>query len=61
MERGDIRPCHVVLDVYVHHFMKLTLKAKRPRFADGDRLLPLHEKWGEEGVRLLAFRADHQP
>ena len=61
MEKGDIRPCHVVLDVYVHHFMKLTLKARRPRFADADKLVPLGEKWGEEGARLLAYRADHQP
>jgi GT2 family glycosyltransferase len=61
MERGDIRPCQVVLDVYVHHFMKLTLKSRRPRFADADRLVSLGEKWGEEGERLLAFRADHQP
>jgi hypothetical protein len=61
LEMGDIRPCHVVLDVFVHHFIKVTLKSRRPAFADADRIVPVREKWGEEGERLLAFRADHQP
>ncbi len=61
MEKGDIRPCHVALDVYIHHFMKLTMKSRRPAFADQANLIPLAQKWGEEAARLLAYRADHEP
>jgi GT2 family glycosyltransferase len=57
-EKGDIRPCHVALDVYVHHFMKLTLKSRRPVFADQANLISLEQKWGPEAARLLAHRAD---
>lgn len=61
MEKGDIRPCHVALDVYIHHYMRLTLKATRVPFVDGANLVSIEEKWGAEGKRLLAFRADRLP
>ncbi len=58
LERGDIRPCHVALDVYVHHYVRLTLRGSRAPFLDADRLVSLDDKWGREtAARLLAMRA----
>lgn len=48
---GDMKACHIALGVYIHHFGKMTLKygRKKPvRFADGDALIQLHEKWPRE-------------
>lgn len=48
---GDMKPCHIALGIYIHHFGKMTLKygRKKPvRFADGGALIQLHEKWTEE-------------
>ncbi len=47
VEVGDIKPVHVALGVFNHHFIKLTLKSPRPAFKDQARLISLEEKWGE--------------
>ncbi len=47
-ERGDLRPCHIALGVYVHHYIRLTLRSRPPPFADRARFLALEEKWGAE-------------
>jgi len=44
-ERGDVRPCHVALGVYVHHYIRLTLKRTRVPFADRDQLIRVEDKW----------------
>ncbi len=61
MEKGDVKPCHVALDVYIHHFMKLTLKSRRPVFADQANLISIEQKWGPEAKKLLSFCADYRP
>lgn len=45
LEQGDIKPIHVVLGVFHHHFERLTLKARPPAFADKDNLIKLEDKW----------------
>jgi GT2 family glycosyltransferase len=49
-ERGDLRPCHVALGVYVHHYVRLTLKSRPPPFADRALFQGIEEKWGPEVV-----------
>lgn len=50
MEVGDIRPVHIALGVFNHHFIRLTVKAGPPPFKDGDKLIPLEEKWDRESI-----------
>ena len=50
---GDIRPLHLALDVFVHHYIRLTLRTPYPPFADRDRLIELGDKWPAEARRAL--------
>ena len=54
LARKDIKPIHLALGVYFHHFSRLTLKSKHfVPFADAGTLIPLEEKWGPEKESLL--------
>ncbi|WP_051710429.1 glycosyltransferase family 2 protein [Andreprevotia chitinilytica] len=44
-EVGDIKPLSICLDVFVHHYIRLTFKAGYPPFADRDNLISLDDKW----------------
>jgi len=50
---GDIRAAHIALDVFVHHYIRLTLKGKHPPFADRANFVNLSDKWSEEDRRCL--------
>jgi len=50
---GDIKPVHIALDVFVHHYIRLTCKAGYPPFADRNQLRPLQEKWSEHELAYL--------
>ena len=50
---GDVKPVHVVLGAFNHHFVRLTSKSKPPRFADGDNIISVEKKWGAELPGLL--------
>lgn len=47
-ELGDIRPMHIALDCFNHHYIRLTLRGGYPPFADRERLVPLDQKWTPE-------------
>lgn len=53
IEVGDIKPCHVALGAYIHHYIRLTSKyAVKPRpFADLHKLIRLDEKWTRDQLR----------
>ena len=46
-EHGDIQPVHIALDVFVHHYIRLTEGVSYPPFVDRARLIPLEDKWSE--------------
>lgn len=48
IEVGDIKPCHIALDTFNHHYIRLTFKTKYPAFKDIKNLISLDEKWGKE-------------
>lgn len=50
---GDIKPVHVCLDVFVHHYIRLTIKAGYPPFADRANLISLSDKWTAEDMQYL--------
>lgn len=45
VDHGDIRALHIALDVFVHHYIRITVRANPPAFADADRLIPMDAKW----------------
>jgi len=54
LTHGDIAPVQILLDVYMHHYIRLTLKArKRPPFADVNNLIQLSDKWSLEQLARL--------
>ena len=52
LEFADIKPCHIALDVFNHHYIRLTQKAKPPVFADAASIIKLEEKWSKEELAL---------
>lgn len=61
LEVGDIKPVHVALGVFIHHYIRLTVKSTRAPFADKDKLISVEQKWGEDTMRyyckdINAFR-----
>lgn len=55
---GDIKPIHVCLDSFVHHYIKLTNKSKPPIFVDSKNLISLQEKWGDESKNHISLLND---
>ena len=51
IETGDIRPVHIALGVFVHHYIRLTVKSGSPSFKDRNIAIPLNEKWGECDIK----------
>ncbi len=51
--QGDIKPMMLATGVYIHHYQRLTAKAKYPRFADADNLISLQQKWGSKEQEYL--------
>jgi len=50
---GDIKPVHICLDVFVHHYIRLTVKAGYPSFADRNNLRNLKDKWSAAELEML--------
>lgn len=48
IEAGDIKPVHICLGTFHHHFIRLTVRSKPPRFADEGSLISLEKKWGDK-------------
>ena len=53
IEVKDVKPMHLILGVYLHHYIRLTAKRKRPPFTDRDNLVTIEEKWGKETAKEL--------
>lgn len=54
IEHGDVRPVHIALDVFVHHYIRVTLRSRPPAFADADRLIPMETKWTADESRRFS-------
>ncbi len=54
LESGDIKPIHILLGVYFHHYGRLTIKRKNHYpFVDKMNIITPEEKWGKEMDALL--------
>ncbi|MBL0418916.1 glycosyltransferase [Ramlibacter sp. AW1] len=61
LSHGDIRDVHIVLDCFVHHYIRLTLRGKRTPFADAGQLIPLERKWAAADLALLPTLEEELP
>lgn len=50
---GDVKPVHICLDAFNHHYIRLTAKEKYPKFADFDKLINLENKWTSDDLLAL--------
>ena len=46
IENGDIKPVQMALGVFIHHYIRLTVKSTRAPFADRENMISNEEKWG---------------
>lgn len=53
LEVGDIKPCHIAMGVFVHHYIRLTVYNKPTPFVDANNLISLEQKWGDEEMQRL--------
>ncbi len=55
LEKKDIKPCHIALGAYIHHYIRMTSKyaVKPTPFADIDKLIRLDEKWTKDQLKEL--------
>lgn len=55
---GDIKPVHICLDVFNHHYIRLTAKEKYPKFVDFYNLINIEDKWSKVDRTWLSFLND---
>jgi GT2 family glycosyltransferase len=53
LEVGDVKPLHMALGVFNHHFIRLTVNSKPTPFHDFGNILTLEQKWGKENLEKL--------
>lgn len=55
MEEGDIKPCHIALGVYIHHYVRMTAKyaVKAVGFANKADMIEIKDKWSAEDMDTL--------
>ncbi|MCC6251401.1 MAG: glycosyltransferase family 2 protein [Bacteroidia bacterium] len=53
LEYGDIKPCHIALNIYHHHYIRLTTKKNPQPFADAGNLIKFDAKWSEAERKQL--------
>jgi GT2 family glycosyltransferase len=54
LQHGDMKPVHIALDTYIHHYIRLTFKAGYPPFLDAANLIALDQKWTPEQTAYLS-------
>ncbi len=54
IEKGDIKPIHILLGVYFHHYTRLSTKAKvNVPYVNVPNDIKIEEKWGVERMKQL--------
>lgn len=55
----DIKPVHICLDTFIHHYIRLTSKKSYPPFLDKDNLISIEKKWGEAMMKEYYDLTNH--
>jgi len=53
LEFNDIKPCHIALNIFNHHYIRLTVKSKPVPFADMANIIKFEDKWTSEDRKNL--------
>lgn len=58
VKQGDVKPFHVLWELYFHHYMRLTFKTDFPPFVNQDKIIMPSVKWTEKVIREYMAPAD---
>src|SRR5690606_16948639 len=58
LQHGDVKPFHVLWELYFHHYMRLTFKMKYPPFVNQEQIIMPSAKWTEPVIREYMAPAD---
>lgn len=58
IDYGDIKPCHIALNIFHHHYIRLTVKSKPIPFADIGNIIKLEDKWSSSEIKELLKDVD---
>jgi GT2 family glycosyltransferase len=53
LEHKDMKPVHIALGVFTHHFIRITAKSKPPVFKDAHKQMLFDDKWPEEKRNII--------
>jgi GT2 family glycosyltransferase len=55
LEVGDIKPCHIALGTFIHHFIRITVHNKPTPFVDAQNLISLEwlKKLQSSGIQSM--------
>jgi len=58
LEHNDMKPVHAALGVFIHHYIRLTVKSTRAPFADAGNMISVEDKWGVEAMHFYCKDID---
>ncbi len=58
VKHGDVKPFHVLWELYFHHYMRLTFKMKYPPFVGQENIIMPSIKWTESVIKEYMATAD---
>ncbi len=53
IEVGDMKTVHICLDTFIHHYIRLSMKAGYPPFIDSKNFIGMHDKWSPEYMKYF--------
>jgi GT2 family glycosyltransferase len=53
IEKKDIKPLHLLHGVYLHHYIRLTLKNKYPPFKNESSMIAVNKKWDARQINPI--------
>ncbi len=53
LEKGDIKPCHIIPAVFHHHYIRLTQRSVRIPFEDAGNIIKFEEKYNPEEIKFF--------
>jgi glycosyltransferase involved in cell wall biosynthesis len=58
MQKRDLKPPHLLLGIYFHHFIRLTARQTYPPYVDKANMIRLEDKWEKAYVNDLLRETD---
>lgn len=53
LEKGDVKPCHIIPAVFHHHYIRLTQRSVRIPFEDAANIIKFEEKYTADEIKFF--------